>query len=52
MDGWFEAVEHVDHAQAAIDRWRSDHADGKSVEPGTRVTVVNTRSASGERPLH
>lgn len=41
-DGWFEAVERVDYAQAALDQWKKDHTD-KDVEPGTRVVVVDTR---------
>lgn len=44
-DGWFEAHEVVDFAQAALDRWREDHK-GKAVEPGTRVTVRDLRRAS------
>lgn len=41
-DGWFEAHEVVDYAQAALDRWREER-QGKTVEPGTRVTVRDSR---------
>ena len=46
-DGWFEVEEQVDYAQAAIDQWRKDQ-DGKDVEPGTRLVVVNTRPTGGD----
>jgi hypothetical protein len=41
-DGWFEAEEVTDYAQAALDRWHKEH-QGKDAEPGTRLVVVDTR---------
>jgi hypothetical protein len=46
-DGWFEVEEHVDYAQAAVDRWKAEHDSG-DVEPGTRLFVVDTRSSSAD----
>lgn len=45
LDGWFEVETRVDHAQAAIEKWRAN--DGKAAEPGTRVFVVDTRGRDG-----
>jgi hypothetical protein len=40
-DGWFEVDEHVDYAQAAIERWRESSKG--NVEPGTFPVVVDVR---------
>lgn len=41
-DGCFEVEEQVDYAQAPIDRWHKEN-QGKDVEPGVRLVVVDTR---------
>jgi hypothetical protein len=40
-DGWFEVAEHVDYAQAAVDRWR-ESLHGKP-EPGVFPVVRDVR---------
>jgi hypothetical protein len=44
-DGWFEVREEIDYAQKPLDEWHKEH-QGKDIDPGTRVVVVDTR---GER---
>lgn len=39
-DGWFEAVEAVNFAAAARERWQKDHP---KADPGTRIVVRYTR---------
>jgi hypothetical protein len=46
-DGWFEVDEHVDYAQAAIDRWRESRRG--HTEPGAFPVVVDVRERRPKR---
>lgn len=43
MDGWYEAVEDVCYACAALERRQADYGESNQPPPGTILRVVDTR---------